>query len=291
MVKSMTGFGRKTKEKEDFKVTVELKAINHRYFETLFRMPRQFAYLETKLKKNMATILKRGRIECFISFEGTQIAKHNLTVDWELADHYFRFLKQAQKRYDFSEELTMQNFLVDPVFLEVRESVEADSTLETLVVETVLSATKRLDDMRLLEGAELALYFKTHLETLEACLKEVKQAVPEMEEAYRKRLESRMTKLAGAKFDERVVLTELALFLEKADINEEIERLDSHFKQFYSILTDEGAIGRKLDFLIQEMNREVNTIGSKAMSLTITENVVEMKTTLEKIREQVQNVE
>nr|WP_241433514.1 DUF1732 domain-containing protein [Listeria floridensis] len=122
-------------------------------------------------------------------------------------------------------------------------------------------------------------------------LDNVKTAVPEMETTYRERLTERLEKLAGTEFDERMVLSEIAVLLERADINEEIERLSSHLKQFYSILTQEGAIGRKLDFLIQEMNREVNTIGSKAMSLSITQNVVEMKTTLEKIREQVQNVE
>ncbi|WP_088816256.1 MULTISPECIES: YicC/YloC family endoribonuclease [Listeria] len=291
MVKSMTGFGRKTKENDDCKVTVELKAVNHRYFEAVFRMPRQFAYLETKLKKTLSGVLKRGRVECFISFEGAQIAKHHLAVDFELADEYYRFLKQAEARYEFSESLTMRDFLADPVFLEVRESSEADSALEALVLETVHGATKRLDEMRSLEGAEIALYFKSHLEVFESCMLAVRQAIPEMEAAYKARLQERLAKLAEAEFDERMMLTELGLFLEKADINEETERLDSHLKQFYSILTQEGAVGRKLDFLIQEMNREVNTIGSKAMSITITENVVEMKTTLEKIREQVQNVE
>ncbi|WP_239254390.1 YicC/YloC family endoribonuclease [Listeria ilorinensis] len=291
MVKSMTGFGRASQETADFKVTVELKAVNHRYLECLFRMPRQFNFLEGNLKKMIARTIRRGRVECFFSVEGTHIAKQSLIVDWDLADHYYRFLKKAKARYPFESELTMQDFLTDAAYLEVKEAQEVSPELEPLFLKALEKAVKRLDDMRQTEGNELALHFKTHLATLQQALLTVEEELPKNRLYYEEKLRARLEQIAGTEFDQHLLFSELALMLEKADINEEIERLGSHIKQFEAILLKDEPVGRKLDFLIQEMNREVNTIGSKAQMLIITEKVVEMKTTLEKIREQVQNVE
>ncbi|MBC1533121.1 YicC/YloC family endoribonuclease [Listeria seeligeri] len=291
MVKSMTGFGRATKEFEAFKVTIELKAVNHRYSECLFRMPKQLAYLEGKLKKIINKQIKRGRIECFFSITGEQLAKRELHIDWDLADSYYRFIKQASARYELAELPKMSDLLQEQAYLSIEEEVDASSELERLVIETLTRATERLDEMRSMEGAELLLYFKQHLATLEKSLAIIQAEIPVLEKYYQEKIENRFQNIVGENFDQNIVLTEVALLLEKADINEEVERTKSHLKQFYGIILLEEPIGRKLDFLIQEMNREINTIGSKANSLRITEQVVEMKTTLEKIREQVQNVE
>ncbi|WP_271000342.1 YicC/YloC family endoribonuclease [Listeria seeligeri] len=291
MVKSMTGFGRATKEFEAFKVTIELKAVNHRYSECLFRMPKQLAYLEGKLKKIINKQIKRGRIECFFSINGEQLAKRELHIDWDLADSYYRFIKQASARYELAELPKMSDLLQEQAYLSIEEEVDASSELERLVIETLTRATERLDEMRSMEGAELLLYFKQHLVTLEKSLAIIQAEIPVLEKYYQEKIENRLQNIVGENFDQNIVLTEVALLLEKADINEEVERTKSHLKQFYGIILLEEPIGRKLDFLIQEMNREINTIGSKANSLRITEQVVEMKTTLEKIREQVQNVE
>lgn len=291
MVKSMTGFGRATKEFEAFKVTIELKAVNHRYSECLFRMPKQLAYLEGKLKKIINKQIKRGRIECFFSITGEQLAKRELHIDWDLADSYYRFIKQASARYELAELPKMSDLLQEQEYLSIEEEVDASSELERLVIETLTRATERLDEMRSMEGAELLLYFKQHLATLEKSLAIIQAEIPVLEKYYQEKIENRLQNIVGENFDQNIVLTEVALLLEKADINEEVERTKSHLKQFYGIILMEEPIGRKLDFLIQEMNREINTIGSKANSLRITEQVVEMKTTLEKIREQVQNVE
>ncbi|MBC1430863.1 YicC family protein [Listeria seeligeri] len=291
MVKSMTGFGRATKEFEAFKVTIELKAVNHRYSECLFRMPKQLAYLEGKLKKIINKQIKRGRIECFFSITGEQLAKRELHIDWDLADSYYRFIKQASARYELAEMPKMSDLLQEQAYLSIEEEVDASSELERLVIETLTRATERLDEMRSMEGAELLLYFKQHLVTLEKSLAIIQAEIPVLEKNYQEKIENRLQNIVGENFDQNIVLTEVALLLEKADINEEVERTKSHLKQFYGIILLEEPIGRKLDFLIQEMNREINTIGSKANSLRITEQVVEMKTTLEKIREQVQNVE
>ncbi|MBF2346410.1 YicC/YloC family endoribonuclease [Listeria seeligeri] len=291
MVKSMTGFGRATKEFEAFKVTIELKAVNHRYSECLFRMPKQLAYLEGKLKKIINKQIKRGRIECFFSITGEQLAKRELHIDWDLADSYYRFIKQASARYELAELPKMSDLLQEQAYLSIEEEVDASSELERLVIETLTRATERLDEMRSMEGAELLLYFKQHLATLEKSLAIIQEEIPVSEKYYQEKIENRLQNIVGENFDQNIVLTEVALLLEKADINEEVERTKSHLKQFYGIILLEEPIGRKLDFLIQEMNREINTIGSKANSLRITEQVVEMKTTLEKIREQVQNVE
>ncbi|WP_207577966.1 YicC/YloC family endoribonuclease [Listeria seeligeri] len=291
MVKSMTGFGRATKEFEAFKVTIELKAVNHRYSECLFRMPKQLAYLEGKLKKIINKHIKRGRIECFFSITGEQLAKRELHIDWDLADSYYRFIKQASARYELAELPKMSDLLQEQEYLSIEEEVDASSELERLVIETLTRATERLDEMRSMEGAELLLNFKQHLATLEKSLAIIQAEIPVSEKYYQEKIENRLQNIVGENFDQNIVLTEVALLLEKADINEEVERTKSHLKQFYGIILLEEPIGRKLDFLIQEMNREINTIGSKANSLRITEQVVEMKTTLEKIREQVQNVE
>lgn len=287
----MTGFGRATKEFEAFKVTIELKAVNHRYSECLFRMPKQLAYLEGKLKKIINKQIKRGRIECFFSITGEQLAKRELHIDWDLADSYYRFIKQASARYELAELPKMSDLLQEQEYLSIEEEVDASSELERLVIETLTRATERLDEMRSMEGAELLLYFKQHLVTLEKSLAIIQAEIPVLEKYYQEKIENRLQNIVGENFDQTIVLTEVALLLEKADINEEVERTKSHLKQFYGIILLEEPIGRKLDFLIQEMNREINTIGSKANSLRITEQVVEMKTTLEKIREQVQNVE
>lgn len=287
----MTGFGRATKEFEAFKVTIELKAVNHRYSECLFRMPKQLAYLEGKLKKIINKQIKRGRIECFFSITGEQLAKRELHIDWDLADSYYRFIKQASARYELAELPKMSDLLQEQAYLSIEEEVDASSELERLVIETLTRATERLDEMRSMEGAELLLYFKQHLATLEKSLAIIQEEIPVLEKYYQEKIENRLQNIVGENFDQNIVLTEVALLLEKADINEEVERTKSHLKQFYGIILLEEPIGRKLDFLIQEMNREINTIGSKANSLRITEQVVEMKTTLEKIREQVQNVE
>ncbi|EEL3109078.1 YicC family protein [Listeria monocytogenes] len=291
MVKSMTGFGRATKEFEAFKVTIELKAVNHRYSEFLFRMPKQLAYLEGKLKKIISKQIKRGRIEVFFSITGEQITKRELHIDWDLADSYYRFIKQASARYELQELPTMADLLQEQAYLSIEEEVEASSELERLVLETLARATERLDEMRSMEGAELLLYFKQHLTALEKSLEIIQAEIPNTEKHYQEKIETRLQNVVGDQFDPSIVLTEVAMLLEKADVNEEVERTKSHLKQFYGIILLEEPIGRKLDFLIQEMNREVNTIGSKASSLKITEQVVEMKTTFEKIREQVQNVE
>lgn len=287
----MTGFGRATKEFEAFKVTIELKAVNHRYSECLFRMPKQLAYLEGKLKKIINKQIKRGRMECFFSITGEQLAKRELHIDWDLADSYYRFIKQASARYELAELPKMRDLLQEQAYLSIEEEVDASSELERLVIETLTRATERLDEMRSMEGAELLLYFKQHLATLEKSLAIIQAEIPVLEKYYQEKIENRLQNIVGENVDQSIVLTEVALLLEKADINEEVERTKNHLKQFYGIILLEEPIGRKLDFLIQEMNREINTIGSKANSLRITEQVVEMKTTLEKIREQVQNVE
>ncbi|MBC1473311.1 YicC family protein [Listeria grandensis] len=291
MVKSMTGFGRAGKQSENFKVTVELKAVNHRYLETVFRMPRVFAYLEAKLKKSIAEQVKRGRIECAVTIEGNKATKEKLVINWDLADEYIRFMRQATQRYQMEDALNIQELLLDPRFLEIVEGNEPDSELEELLIGATTAAAKRLDEMRAAEGNELALHFKHHLDTTVQLLTEIEAFVPEMEATYRARLENRLLSYVGEDFDKALVLSEIAVMLEKSDINEELERMGSHVKQFSHILMLAEPVGRKLDFLIQEMNREINTIGSKASHLEITNRVVELKTTLEKMREQIQNVE
>jgi len=291
MVYSMTGFGRSKKVMEHTSVTVEIKTVNHRFSEFHIRMPRQLVKIEDKIKKCLNQYVTRGRIEVFITIEGESLVKRRLNIDWKLIDEYYHFIEALKEKYEIHKETKISHFLMKEDLVDIEEIEEENEQLESAILQAVKEASVRLQEMRKLEGLELERDFQQHLRNLEDLSNEVSLYAPAIVENYRERLLKKVQEYASTITDESRILTEVALFADKSDITEELTRLKSHIKQFEHILQEKEPVGRKLDFLLQEMNREVNTIGSKGNDSTIAKLVVEMKSVLEKMREQVQNVE
>lgn len=291
LVLSMTGYGSSKKESSLFGVRVEVKSVNHRFCEINIRMPRQLMKIEDKLKKKINEYINRGRIEVFITIDGDTLTHKNLHIDWNLLDDYYQFINKLKSKYDFPDTIKLKDLLTNENLLEIIEKEEENKEINHLVIEAMDEAIQLLIGMREVEGKDLLRDLTYQLNGLSQHLAKVKELSPSVVEHYQEKLQKRIKEVSNNLFDEARILTEVAIFVDKSDINEEITRLESHISQFKNTLFDKGPIGRKLDFMIQEMNREVNTIGSKANHSQIATFVVELKTTLEKMREQVQNIE
>ncbi|MBD3106786.1 YicC family protein [Bacillus sp. AGMB 02131] len=291
MIVSMTGYGLGTSESERLKVRAEVKTVNHRFSEFYVRMPRQLLVLEDKIKKLLATYIRRGRAEIFITIDGEGLLTKRLEVDWSLLDQYMSHLNEVTYKYNLHPNDALQNITHLEGIFHIHEEQTNTSEVEELVMEAVKQAGEQLLAMRKAEGMRLQEDIAEQLKNFSDAADQVKEYAPLVLEQYKQRLQTRMTEFASGIIDETRMLNEVAIFTDKADINEEITRLKSHLSQVYETIESDAAIGRKLDFLVQEMNREVNTIGSKANDAKIASQVVEMKSLLEKIKEQVQNIE
>ncbi|MCL6570802.1 MAG: YicC family protein [Bacillus sp. (in: Bacteria)] len=291
MVVSMTGFGRGKTESNAFSVNVEVKTVNHRFCEINIRMPRQLLKIEDKMKKKLNQHIRRGRVEVYVSLEGEGIVSRKVHVDWDLLDEYYLFLKQAREKYALEGTVTLQDLLNRSELLHIEESELGNEELENLVLSATEEAVLLLKQMRLAEGEELKKDLLAIITQLEANVLALQKYAPLVVQNFKERLTKRMQEFAMGQIDETRILTEIAIFADKADINEEITRLKSHTQQFVQTLKSEEPIGRKLDFIVQEMNREANTIGSKANDSNIAKKVVDIKSLLEKLKEQVQNIE
>ncbi|WP_050614720.1 YicC/YloC family endoribonuclease [Bacillus testis] len=291
MAVSMTGYGRGTSENEQMKVHVEVKTVNHRFCEYNIRMPRQLLVLEDKIKKHLAAHIKRGRIELFVNVEGDGLIHKQLEVDWPLLQQYMDKMDEIEKLYQIKTDHTPFNLpQLEGVFT-IQEKQASNPEIEATILEAVRQATMQLMLMREAEGEALKEDILTQLSKLDESAKRVSVFAPSVIELYRERLQQKMAEWTAGMIDETRLLNEVAIFADKADINEEITRLNSHISQVRLTLESSEAIGRKLDFLVQEMNREINTIGSKANDSRIAIEVVEMKSLLEKMKEQIQNIE
>jgi uncharacterized protein (TIGR00255 family) len=291
MVLSMTGFGRSNKQFLDYNVMIEIKTVNHRFSEFNIRMPRHLVIIEDKIKKTINEFIHRGRIEVFILIEGDNTTHRKLHIDWNLLDDYYQFISHLKNRYELSTQIDMKDLLNQTDIVSIEEKVTENEEIENLVLLAAKESLQSVMEMRTIEGKELQKDIVSNLEQFHQNLLKITELAPLVIQQYKNRLEKKINDFTNGLFDESRVLTEIAIFADKVDINEEITRLESHILQFRNILGLDGPIGRKMDFVIQEMNREVNTIGSKANDSTITAQIIEMKTTLEKMREQVQNIE
>jgi uncharacterized protein (TIGR00255 family) len=291
MVISMTGFGRSKTESGSIAVIVEIKTVNHRFNEFNIRMPRPLLKIEDKIKKKLNQYVRRGRVEVYVTIEGGNTVTRKIQVDWNLIDEFYHFIHDAQKKYDIKGNITLQDLLKSSDLIHIEESENGNEELEELVLQATEEAAVQLKQMRTAEGEELKKDLLSSLLNIENNLNELQQLAPLVVELYKDRLTKRMQEFVNGQIDEARILTEVAVFADKADINEELTRLKSHIGQFIQTLNDHEPIGRKLDFLVQEMNRETNTIGSKANDSNIAKKVVEIKSLLEKLKEQVQNIE
>ena len=293
MIVSMTGYGRSLKENNNYQVTVEMKAVNHRFCEINIRMPRQFFFIEDQLKKVIGRYISRGKVDVFINLNGEGIVNRKLSVDWDLVDQYFETFEKMSTRYTSPQNFPLETLILHENVVDVQESDDASEGLTNMVVSAAEEAVKQLREMREKEGNELHHDLHTRIDNLAQRTADLKENVPNVQKNYREKLTKRVQEfVAGTmEIDESRILTEVAVYADKADIQEEITRIMSHVKQFNEILTQGKVVGRKLDFIVQELNREINTIGSKANDILISQNVVNLKSELEKIREQVQNIE
>lgn len=291
MIVSMTGFGRSHVEFEDTSLTVEMKSVNHRFLEYHIRMPRQLFSIEDKIKKAIGEQVVRGRVEVFITLTGKGHASSKVSIDWPLLDEYFHTLKMIQEKYQLQGEITLQDLLSREDFLTIDEDQSGNEELEEKVLLAAREAVKQLKEMRIAEGRMLEKDLQNQLTVIGDKIHRIKEYAPNVTRQYAERLKKRMEDFSIDTIDESRLVSEVAIFAEKADINEELTRLASHISQFHETMKKDEPIGRKLDFILQEMNREVNTIGSKANDADIAKEVVELKSFLEKMKEQVQNIE
>ncbi|OIJ09845.1 YicC family protein [Anaerobacillus arseniciselenatis] len=295
MLVSMTGYGQSFIENENYRINVEMKSVNHRFSEVTIRMPRQFLFLEDRLKKSINQFVQRGKVDVFLTIEGEGLVERTLQVDWDLLKEFYLTHERAQEKLAVTQQLNLEKLLLHPDVVTVLEKDNQSETLVELIASATKKATEELLKMRQKEGSALAVDLTQRLKKLGAVVANVEEHTPGVIEAYQQRLLKRMEELLDEKLEveESRVLTEVAIFSDKANIDEELTRLKSHLEQFMFIIEqhESGAVGRKLDFLVQEMNREVNTVGSKSNDIYINKQVVELKAELEKIKEQVQNIE
>ncbi|MFD2682887.1 YicC/YloC family endoribonuclease [Bacillus seohaeanensis] len=291
MVVSMTGFGRSKSESEQHTVTVEMKSVNHRFSEFYIRMPRQLVKIEDKIKKQVGQYVKRGKVDIFITINGEGLVHKSIHIDWPLLEEYYRLVNEVKRKFSVESDIQLSDLLKREEFITVEEMEEENESLEHLVLQAVTDAASDLRHMREKEGEQLKQDFLLHLKNFQQNVGALKKHAPTVVESYREKIEKKIKENSDNAFDDSRILTEVAILSDKSDITEELTRLESHLKQFHTTIEGKGSIGRKLDFMIQEMNREVNTIGSKSNDSIISNIVVELKTTLEKLREQVQNVE
>ena len=292
MIKSMTGYGGAKGEHNTIGVTAELKSVNNRYLDVSVRLPRNCLFAEEAVRSAVAGVISRGKVDVFITVDTSQAEEAVIRVNDNLAAAYLKAVRDTAVKYYLDADVSALSLVRFPDVLST-ETTDADKDALTQAILCVLSeALEGFDAMRAREGRKLAEDISGKLDTLESMVTAVEQRSPETVTEYREKLLSRMRDvLADASVDESRILQEAAIYADKVAVDEETVRLRSHIAQFRHLLAEGSPVGRKLDFLTQEMNREVNTTGSKCADSAIAKTVIDMKAELEKIREQIQNIE
>lgn len=292
MLKSMTGFGRERRIIGEYDISVEIRSVNSRYFEFNAKIPRSCQFLEDKLKNLVKSEISRGKVELGLSIYNVQGKETSVSVNNLVVESYLNALRETGKKFGLTDDLSLKDiFSMTDAFTIVR-SEEDEEFIWNAVREVTETALKNFIEMRETEGEKMKADLLEKLGNVEQMIDRVCIYSPENVENYRNRLLEKMTELLSDRnIPEQRILLEAGIFAEKTAVDEETVRLKSHFSQFRSMLEAKEPVGRKLDFLVQELNREVNTIGSKAQNLEITRIVVDAKSEIEKIREQIQNIE
>lgn len=284
----MTGYGRATRALDGRELSVELKSVNHRFLDLSFRMPRSFSFLEDDARKRIAAAVARGHVEIYITYKNRRADARVVELDGTLLAAYMRALDGAEGLADDRTLISMARF---PDVLQITEAEEDQEALRALMAETLSAALEGLDAMRAREGEALRRDIASQVDALEKITLKIEERYPMTVGEYGKRLRTAIEELIGQNVDEARLLTEVALMADKSAIDEETVRLKSHISLLRECLESGEPVGRRIDFIVQELNREVNTISSKSQDIPITNLVVEGKAVIEKLREQVQNVE
>ena len=292
MIRSMTGYGRGEKVLHDRSITIEVRAVNNRYLDCSVKIPRVYVFAEDGIKSLVQKKVGRGKLDVFVTIDSSAADKVDVKLNRPVADGYYNALVQMRAAYGLRDDISISLLSRMPdVFLVEKDQGDAEVIAED-IREVLDSVLDDFNAMREREGEALAKDIRSRAETITALLTQVEKRSPETVAEYREKLRQRMEEvLAQTQIDESRILTEAAIYADKVAVDEETVRLRSHLSQLDEMLTRGGAIGRKLDFLIQEFNREANTIGSKCSDAALAKVVVDLKSEIEKIREQLQNIE
>lgn len=292
MIKSMTGFGRSEISDENRKFTVEMKAVNHRYLDVNMKMPKKLGFFESSIRNLLKNYIQRGKVDVFITYE--DYTENNLCVKYnsDLAKEYMKYLNQIADEFGMENDVRVSSISRYPEVLTMEEQTVDESEIWKLLEQAICGACEQFVQARITEGENLRTDILAKLDNMLRHVDVIAERSPEIVAAYRKKLEEKVQEMLGdTKFDESRIVTEVTIFADKICVDEEIVRLKSHIESMKNCLIEGGGIGRKLDFIAQEMNREANTTLSKANDLILSNIAIELKTEIEKIREQIQNIE
>ena len=292
MIKSMTGFGRATYENEGREYLIEIKSVNNRFNDINIKMPRSLSYLEEKIKKEILKSIKRGKIDLFVTFNNNSDKGKNIKLNTDIAKKYIDELRKLSEESNIIDNINIMDISKLPDVLNIKMEEDSEEIIEKEFMVALNEAIKSFIDMREKEGNKIKLDLENRIKIISDKIKQISNISTGLVEEYIVKLETRIKELLKTNVvDESRLAQEVVIYSDKCSVEEEITRLKSHISQFLNLTNENVAVGKKLDFLIQEMNRETNTIGSKANNLEITNLVVDIKTELEDIREQVQNIE
>lgn len=289
---SMTGYGKAVVTKEGRELCVELKSVNHRFLDISTKIPRMFISCEDVIRSGLSKGLSRGHVDVYLNYTVTDVVPKTIEVDFALAEGYLNAAASLKERFGITNDFSLTALMRTQDVLQVKQEEESEEILRQMLSEGIDKAVEALNVMRKTEGKKLVDDISARIDKIEGLLAKIKQAAPVVVSEYRAKLQQRMAEvLEGVEVDEAKFLNEVAFFTDKCNIDEEITRLDTHIAHARKLLGSDEPIGRKLDFLIQEFNREANTICSKSNNAQLTDIALTLKNEIEKIREQVQNLE
>ncbi|MBQ3079594.1 MAG: YicC family protein [Clostridia bacterium] len=288
---SMTGYGRAQCQADGRSLTIELKSVNHRFLDLNFRMPRSFAFLEDGVRKQIAANLSRGHVDVFVTYLNLREDSKSVIVDTGLVSAYMKALDEVLELTGLRDDRALSLVTRLPDALRVTEAAEDEEALKNLMKETLQAALDNLNAMRAREGEAMKSDMLLKLQEIECETEKIEKRYPETVNEYHDRLKARVEELLNSQMDENRLAQEVAVMADRAAIAEETVRLRSHIAQAREKCMAKEPVGRALDFIVQEMNREVNTISSKSQDIPITQSVIQLKSAIEKLREQLQNVE
>ncbi len=292
MIKSMTGFGRSEIVKGNRKISVEIKSVNHRYLEAGIKMPKKLNVFESRMRDLLKKYATRGKIDIFINYEDDSESQVNLKFNQNIADEYMAIFNNMSEKYNLKNDMTVGGLARFPEVITMDEVQEDEEELWHFIEEAMKAALEQFVNTRILEGENLKKDLLGKLDHMEELVAFVEKRSPEIMKEYRSKLESKVKELLGdTTIDESRIATEVIIYEDKICVDEETVRLRSHIEHARKCLNEDGGIGRKMDFIAQEMNREANTTLSKANDIEISNAAIDLKTEIEKVREQIQNIE
>ncbi len=292
MLKSMTGYGRCEQIEDGKKVLTEIKSVNHRYSDYSIKVPRYYGFLEDRIRKKASEFISRGKVDIYVAIESYTDDNVEISLKEDYARNYIETLYALKDKFDLKDDITVTSVARNQDIFNIERKQEDEEYIWSLVEPVLDSALTAFTQMRTREGARIEADLVGRVEYMKTLADKIDKRSPQTVDEYRERLYTKIKELLGDReIDESRILTEVAVFADKVAVNEEMVRLASHFEEFFNIISSGEPAGRKLDFLIQEINREVNTTGSKANDIEIAKLVVALKAEIEKLREQIQNIE